>query len=149
MGRQVAGTFGLAPVLHFVGIILCCLGMVMLIPAVVDLADSSPDYQAFVVSGAVTFFTGVSLTLGFAGESLRIGLRQSVLAVLFTWLGAAVFGSLPFLFAANPLSFTDAVFETVSGLSATGSTIYLGLDHASYGILLWRFLLIWVGASGS
>jgi trk system potassium uptake protein TrkH len=145
---RVAAIFGLAPVLHFLGTILCCLGGVMLAPAVVDLLDGSADARVFFSAAAVTLFTGVTLALGFSGEGLRINLRQGVLAVILTWIGASLFGALPFLFAAEPLSLTDAVFETVSGLTATGSTVYVGLDRAPRGILLWRFLLTWMGGFG-
>ena len=130
---RVAAAFGVAPVLHFLGMVFSGLGMVMLIPALVDVVDHSPDAYGFVAAAAVTLFAGVALALGFAGETLRIDLRQGVLAVILTWVGAGMFGSLPFLFAEQPLSFTDAMFETISGLSATGSTIYLGLDQAPRG----------------
>jgi trk system potassium uptake protein TrkH len=143
-----AAIFGLAPVLHFLGIILCCLGGVMLVPAIVDFVDRSPDAYVFLSAAAVTVFAGVTLTLGFSGEELRINLRQGVLAVILTWIGASLLGSLPFMLAARPLSFTDAIFETVSGLTATGSTVYVGLDRAPRGILLWRFLLTWMGGFG-
>jgi trk system potassium uptake protein TrkH len=148
MSPQAAAVFGLAPVLHFLGIILCCLGAVMLLPAAVDMVDGNPDLWAFLAAAAITVFAGVSLALGFAGETLRIGLRQGVLAVILTWMGAGLFGSLPFLLADQPLSLVDATFETVSGLTATGSTIYVGLDQAPRGILLWRFLLTWMGGFG-
>jgi trk system potassium uptake protein TrkH len=148
MSPQAAAIFGLAPVLHFLGIILCCLGAVMLVPAAVDAVDGSPDVRAFLGAAAVTVFAGVTLAVGFAGETLRIGLRQGVLAVILTWIEASLFGSLPFLLADQPLAFVDAIFETVSGLTATGSTIYQGLDRAPRGVLLWRFLLIWLGGFG-
>ncbi len=148
LSARVALVFGLGPVLHFLGIVFCCLGAVMLLPALVDLVGGHAEYRAFVASAAVTVFMGVALALGFAGESLRIGLRQGVLAVILTWIGAALFGCLPFLLSARPMSFTDAIFETVSGLSATGSTVFVGLDQAPRGILLWRFLLIWIGGFG-
>jgi trk system potassium uptake protein TrkH len=116
----VAAAFGVAPVLHFLGMVLSGLGIVMLIPVL----------------------------FGFAGETLRINLRQGVLAVILTCVGAGFFCALPFLFAQRPMGLTDAVFETISGLSATGSTVFVGLDQAPRGILLWRFLLVWMGGFG-
>ena len=118
---RVAAAFGVAPVLHFLGMVFTGLGVVMLIPALVE---QDVDALGFVAAAAVTLFTGVTLALGFAGEKLRINLRQGVLAVILTWIGAGLFGSLPFQFAQQPLGFTDAIFETISGLSATGSTVY-------------------------
>ena len=142
---RVAAAFGVAPVLHFLGMVFTGLGVVMLIPALVE---QDVDALGFVAAAAVTLFTGVTLALGFAGEKLRINLRQGVLAVILTWLGAGLFGSLPFQFAQQPMDFTDAIFETISGLSSTGSTVFVGLDQAPRGILLWRFLLIWLGGFG-
>ena len=76
----------------------------MLIPALFDLVDDNSDAFGFVGAAAVTLFTGVALALGFAGETLRISLRQGVLAVILTWIGAGLFGALPFLFAEQPLT---------------------------------------------
>lgn len=144
---SVAAVFSLAPVLHFLGIVLTGLGAFMILPALVELAGGG-GFRVFAGAAAVTLFTGVSLTLAFSGEAMRINLRQGVLAVILTWIGVSYFGALPFMFADRPLSLTDAVFETVSGLTATGSTVYLGLDGAPRGILLWRFLLVWLGGFG-
>jgi trk system potassium uptake protein TrkH len=147
-GRQTLARIDAAPVLRFLGMVLCCLAGVMLLPAAIDLANGNPEFRVFVAAAAVTLFTGATLTFAFAGGTARIGLRQGVLAVILTWIGTILFGALPFLFAARPLSFTDAIFETTSGLTSTGSTIYVGLDQASRGILLWRFLLAWMGGFG-
>ena len=75
-------------------------------------------------------------------------MRSGVIAVLLTWAGAVAFGALPFVFAEQPLSLTDAVFELASGLTATGSTLHVGLDQMPRGILMWRFLLSWMGGFG-
>ena len=75
-------------------------------------------------------------------------MRSGVIAVLLTWAGAVAFGALPFVFAEQPLSLTDAVFESGVGLTATGSTLHVGLDQTPRGILLWRFLLSWMGGFG-
>ena len=96
----------------------------------------------------VTSFVGVTLTLAFSGKVERIGMRSGVIAVLLTWAGAVAFGALPFVFAEQPLSLTDAVFELASGLTATGSTLHVGLDQTPRGILMWRFLLSWMGGFG-
>jgi trk system potassium uptake protein TrkH len=147
-GRQTPARIGLAPVLRFLGMVLCCLAAVMLLPAAIDLANGNPEFRVFLAAAAVTLFTGGALVGAFSGGTTRIGLRQGVLAVILTWIGTVLFGALPFLFAERPLSFTDAIFETTSGLTSTGSTVYVGLDQASRGILLWRFLLGWMGGFG-
>jgi trk system potassium uptake protein TrkH len=148
-GRQAPARVALAPVLRFFGLVLCCLATVMLAPAALDLADGhAAGFRAFLAAAAATLFAGVALALACSGGAARIGLREGVLAVTLTWAGAILFGALPFLLAERPLSFTDAVFETASGLTATASTVYVGLDRAPRGILLWRFLLAWLGGFG-
>jgi trk system potassium uptake protein TrkH len=64
------------------------------------------------------------------------------------WLVIALFGALPFRFSELDLSFTDSFFESMSGVTTTGSTIIVGLDHAPPGILLWRAILQWLGGVG-
>ena len=64
------------------------------------------------------------------------------------WVVLALFGTLPFMMSTTRLGFTDAFYEAMSGLSTTGGTVIVGLDHAPPGILLWRALLNWFGGIG-
>ena len=66
----------------------------------------------------------------------------------FSWLAMTLFASIPFMFSEIKLSFTDAFFEAMSGITTTGSTVITGLDAAPRGILLWRALLQWLGGIG-
>ena len=77
-----------------------------------------------------------------------MGVREVMLAAPATWITVVTFAALPFVFSSFRLSYTDAVFETMSGITATGSTVIVGLDTAPTGILLWRWLLIWLGGFG-
>ncbi len=81
------------------------------------------------------------------GET-RITTRQAFLLTTLSWLVIGIFGALPFAFADLNLSFTDAVFESMSGITTTGATVLTGLDSAPPGILLWRALLQWLGGIG-
>ena len=65
-----------------------------------------------------------------------------------SWLSVAVFGSLPFIFSSMEMSITDAFFESMSGITTTGSTIISNLENAPKGILLWRAILQWLGGIG-
>ena len=93
-GRPVPFEAALAPVLHFIGIILCCLAAVMLVPALVDLAYDHRNYRTFLAAAGITCFVGISLTCAFSGKITRIGRRDGVLAVILTWAGAVAFGAL-------------------------------------------------------
>jgi trk system potassium uptake protein TrkH len=139
----------LRPVLFVLGILLATLAAAMLVPAVVEAAHGGPDWGVFVLSAGVTLFVGIGLFL--ANRTARasvLSLRQAFLLTTLTWLVIAVFASLPFMLSQLQLDFTDAVFETVSGITTTGSTVIPDLDAASPGILLWRAVLQWMGGIG-
>jgi trk system potassium uptake protein TrkH len=139
----------LRPVFFVLGILLATLAGAMLVPAIVDAAHRGPDWSVFLLSSGVTLFVGIGLFL--ANRTARasvLSLRQAFLLTTLTWLVIAVFASLPFMLSQLRLDFTDAFFETVSGVTTTGSTIIADLDAASPGLLLWRALLNWMGGIG-
>ncbi len=138
----------ISPVFFFVGVMVCFVGGAMLIPALVDLFDGNDDYRVFLTCSAITLFAGFSTALAFHRRRYAMGVREVMLAVPTTWLTVAAFCALPFVFSSLRLSYTDSLFETMSGLTATGSTVIVGLDGAPTGLLLWRFLLIWFGGFG-
>jgi trk system potassium uptake protein TrkH len=132
----------------FVGWVIGTFGIAMLVPALFDLADENPDYRVFLTCSGISLFVGASLALACEQRHYAMGTREIILAVPATWIGATTVGALPFMFSTFGLSFTDAVFETMSGLTATGSSVMIGLDTAPRGLLLWRFLLEWMGGFG-
>jgi trk system potassium uptake protein TrkH len=96
----------------------------------------------------MTLFGGLSMALAFRRARHAMGVREVMLTVPATWLTVVNFASLPFIFSSFRLSYTDALFETMSGITATGSTVIVGLDGAPAGLLLWRWLLVWLGGFG-
>ncbi len=138
----------LRPVLFIIGILLSVLAVAMSIPAVVDAFVGHPDWQVFAASAGVTLFVGVSLILTNRTGWGQFGLRQGFLMTTLAWLVIAIFGALPIAFSELDLSFTDAFFESMSGVTTTGSTVIVGLDDAPPGILLWRAILQWLGGIG-
>ncbi len=153
-GERVARTpqksfaIDVAAVFFFVGVVIVGFGAAMLLPAVLDLINGNADYAVFLTSAGIAVFTGLSLALACHRSRHSMGGREVTLAVPATWLSATVVAALPFMFSQFGLSFVDAVFETMSGLTATGSTVIVGLEGAPPGLLLWRFLLIWMGGFG-
>ncbi len=139
----------LRPILLVLGILLTTLGAAMMLPALVDLSVGSPDWLVFATSSLATFFVGVSLWIANRGYARELTLQQAFLLTTLSWLGLVTFAAIPF--AASPimnLSYTDAFFEAMSGLTTTGSTVIVGLDTAPPGILAWRALLQWLGGVG-
>jgi trk system potassium uptake protein len=132
---------------HIVGFIMIAMGAVMLLPAAVDLMDGNPHWQAFVASSLVTLFIGGLLTVGGHEKSeVLLSIKSAFLLTGLCWIVVAAVGALPLL--AVGLNYTDAFFESMSGLTTTGSTVISGLDQLPRGILLWRSLLNGAGGLG-
>ncbi|WP_204602057.1 TrkH family potassium uptake protein [Paremcibacter congregatus] len=120
----------------------------MLFPALVDVAVDNPDWQVFAICSGIVMFVGGMLFLTNRGEDKELSIQQAFILTVSTWVVIPVFGALPFVYSDLALSYTDAFFEAMSGLSTTGSTVITGLDGAPPGILLWRALLQWFGGVG-
>jgi len=136
------------PILFIVGTLLSTLAVAMCVPAATDLVVGHEDWRAFVISALVTLFFGVSLILTNRVEPFRISLRQAFVVTSLSWLALTVFAALPFAFSGLGLSYTDAFFEAMSGITTTGSTVITNLGAAPPGLLLWRALLQWMGGIG-
>ena len=135
-------------ILYILGLLLCIEAVAMIIPLFVDLIYSNEDWQQFFYSSIVTFFIGLVLFFSFKREKIKIDVRQAFVLTLLAWLLIAFFGSIPFIYVSTSLSYTDAFFESVSGITTTGATVINNLDFLSEGILIWRALLQWFGGIG-
>ncbi len=124
------------------------LGLAMLIPAVADAVTDNPDWAVFMASAFVTLFAGGALILTTREKFRALVVRQAFVLTTLAWIMLAGFAALPFAFSNLGLSYTDAFFEAMSGITTTGSTVISGLDSAPPGILLWRALLQWLGGIG-
>lgn len=137
------------PVFFIVGLLLTLLSVAMCIPAAVDLTTGHPDWQVFLGAAAITLFVGVSLMLSTRTvKGSKLGLRQAFVLTTMSWVAIATFGALPFAFSELEMTAADAFFESMSGVTTTGSTVIDSLDEAPPGILLWRALLQWLGGIG-
>ena len=136
------------PIFMIVGLLLTTLAIGMGIPIAVDAFAGNPDWQVFTVSAAVTLFVGVTMTLTSNTRDIKLGVRQAFVMTTLSWLAITFFAALPFAFSELNLSFTDAFFEAMSGITTTGSTVITGLDSAPPGILIWRAILQWLGGIG-
>ena len=139
----------LSPVLHILGMLLSLLAGTMIIPAGVDYFYGYSNWTAFLAASAITLFFGFGLLLSThirANETL--GLRQAFLLTNSAWILIGIFGALPFLLANTDMTLTNAVFESISGVTTTGSTVIPVIESMSPGILIWRALLQWLGGIG-
>ncbi|MEZ5912594.1 MAG: TrkH family potassium uptake protein [Paracoccaceae bacterium] len=139
----------LRPVGYVIGLLVATLGVTMLFPMIADLLAGDPHWAVFLETGVISILAGGLVALSCAngvGEGLTI--QQSFLLTTGVWIALPVFGALPFVFGAPHVGFTDAMFEAMSGLTTTGSTVFVGLDDMPYGTLLWRGILQWLGGLG-
>ncbi|WP_299841031.1 TrkH family potassium uptake protein [uncultured Jannaschia sp.] len=137
------------PVGYVIGLLLLMLGGAMALPLGADLIERNGHWPVFAETGLITLLCGMSLSLACSnGVRDRLSLQQTFMLTTGVWLMLPVFAALPLMIGATDLSYTDAFFEAMSGLTTTGSTVIVGLDHLPAGILLWRGLLQWFGGIG-
>jgi len=129
------------------GILQIILGVFMIIPIIFQFIYSEID-SSFFGASLVTIIFGILFFLSNLDHDKKLTLQQSFLLTALSWLSIAIFGSLPFIFSDLNFSFTNAFFESMSGITTTGSTIISNLDEMPKSILLWRAILQWLGGIG-
>ena len=134
-------------VFFLIGILLIVLGASMLAPYSLQLIFKEGSHS-FISASIVTCFIGSLFVLGNLENEFRLNLRQTFLFSSLAWFMVAVFGSLPFLLSTQEFSFSEAFFESMSGITTTGATIISDLDNTPKSILLWRAIMQWLGGIG-
>ncbi len=129
------------------GALQIILGLSMIVPILAQFYYNQID-SGFISSSLVTILFGVLFVLSNLDHDKKLNLPQAFLLTSLSWLSIAIFGSLPFIFSDIELSITDAFFESMSGITTTGSTIITNLNETSKSILLWRGMLQWLGGIG-
>ena len=130
------------------GLLLLINGGMMVLPAGLEMLDRGPDAGAFIGCACFSFFIGGLMVLGGRGYSRALSIRQAYFLTTMSWVVMSVFSALPLYFSSADMGFTNAVFESVSGITTTGSTVLVGLDAMPRGLLLWRGMTEWVGGIG-
>ncbi len=138
----------LRPVLYTLGSLVLMLAGGMFVPVLFDLLAGNQDWEIFVLAAFLSASVGGMFMLANRGTGDALNLRQAFLLTFLAWSMLPAFAALPLAFSELNLSYTDAYFEAMSGLTTTGSTIITGLDTAPPGILIWRALLQWFGGIG-
>ena len=129
------------------GILQIILGIFMLIPVIVQFVYNEVD-SSFFGASIVTIIFGTLFFLSNLDHDKKLNLQQAFLLTALSWLSIAIFGSLPFVFSSIEFTFTNAFFESMSGITTTGSTIISNLESIPKGILFWRAILQWLGGIG-
>ena len=134
---------------RILGLLLMMFSVTMVPPVVVDLIYKEQSWMPFVESFGLTLFAGLLLWYPVRGFHKDLRLRDGFLVVAAFWCGLGMTGALPLYLSDVPvMSFTDAVFESVSGLTTTGATVLSGLDALPKAILYYRQQMQWLGGMG-
>jgi trk system potassium uptake protein TrkH len=157
ISRRRSPIIDFSTVLGSLGAFIFFFGFVLLCPIIISIIYDEQVWNAFLISAAVAFIIGGTLYYLFKPER-EIRIREGFLIVILTWLFLSLVGALPFVISGSLHSYTDAVFETMSGLTTTGATIFGGttaggfvnppVESLSKSILFWRALTDWVGGMG-
>ncbi|MCC9621546.1 TrkH family potassium uptake protein [Thalassospira sp. MA62] len=141
--------FRLQPIFFVVGVMVIIIGVSMMVPSAVDLYYGNPDWKIFAQASVTTIGLGGMACLACRSDiGPRVSPRQGYVLTVMSWIAVSLTGALPLWYSSLDISFCDAVFETVSGLTTTGSTILSGLDHMPPGLLVWRSIMQWLGGIG-
>jgi len=128
------------------GIMTALLGAAMIPCWLLDVADNRPEWPVFAASATVLLLFGGGLIILAGGEKERTGAREAFLLTVLVWVVLPAMAAIPFM--GIGMSFTDAMFESISGLTTTGSTVMGQLEYQPRGLLLWRATLEWLGGAG-
>jgi len=134
-------------VFFLIGILLVVLGISMLAPYSMQILYEENSHS-FVSSSFVTIFIGILFILANLEKEFKLNLRQTFLFSTLAWSMVAIFGSLPFLLSPKEFTFSEAFFESMSGITTTGATVITNLDNSPKSILLWRAIMQWLGGIG-
>ena len=136
------------PALNALGLIIMIFGLLMSFPLIVSAVLGDGATLAYDQGLFVTFVAGLLLCAATRSKRRYLRVHDGFLLVAATWVVLPLFGALPLLAYIPELGFTDAYFEAVSGLTATGATVLTGLEHLPISINLWRTFMHWVGGMG-
>ncbi|BCB61869.1 Trk system potassium uptake protein [Halomonas sp. A020] len=137
-----------AQIFKIMSVLWLVLAMFMTLPLMVLLIERDPDAPAFAVSLIIILSATLSTWALTRGVPLELKPWQMFILTAGSWTSISGFASLPLVLGAPQLSFTNAVFESVSAITTTGSTVLVGIDNLSDGLKLWRGLMQWMGGIG-
>ena len=136
------------PVVHVLSKVLMIYACAFLLPLAISLGLADGAHRAFDAAIAATLVSGFALWLLSLRNSRELHTRDGFLLVVLVWTIMPLYSTIPLLVQLPELSFTDAYFEAVSGLTATGATVLSGLDALPPSINVWRTQMHWIGGMG-
>ncbi len=135
-------------VAHVLGLMMAFFGLLYLLPIAWSLAVQDGAVIDFVTAAFINAFVGLAVAAATRRFRRELKPRDGFLLVTLSWVLMSASAAVPLMLALPDLSFTDAYFEAMSGLTTTGSTVLNHLDGLPQSINLWRCTLHWIGGIG-
>ena len=135
-------------VIHALGMMLMLFSVTYILPMITSLIYQDGTLPDFSLAMLMTFLAGALMWVLTRRYKAELSIRHGYLLVVMMWTAIPAFATLPLLFLIDGLSFTDAYFETMSGVTTSGGTVLTGLDTLPQAINLWRHELVWLGGMG-
>jgi trk system potassium uptake protein len=139
---------GLLAVVALIGRVVILFGLLMAVPLAFAVGDHDRAEGAFLMAIGITLVAGMAMSVAMRRFRRELQPRDGFLLVTLTWLTLPAFGALPLMLALPDLSFTDAYFEAMSGLTTTGATVLTGLENLPLSINVWRCFMVLIGGMG-
>ena len=140
--------FNFRPIALVGGTVVCSVGFLLFIPLIVELIYQTDSWQSYAVPILLYLIVGGSLVISNKNLELKISIKEAFVITVISWLLMAILCSVPFIYTQSDLSLIDSLFESMSGITTTGSSIINNLEDLPKGILIWRALLQWLGGIG-
>ncbi len=140
--------FNFKPIALVGGTVICVVGFLLFIPLITEIIYKTESWQSYAVPILLYLIVGGSLVITNKNIELKVTVKEAFLITVLAWVFFAFLCAIPFIYTQINLSFVDSLFESMSGITTTGSTILSNLDDLPKGILIWRALLQWIGGIG-
>ncbi len=140
--------FNFKPIALVSGTVICAIGFLLIIPLITEIIYRTESWQSYTVPILLYLIVGGSLVITNRNIELKISTKEAFIITVLSWILLCILCSVPFIFTQTDLSVIDALFESMSGITTTGSTVLNNLDGLPKGILIWRALLQWLGGIG-
>ena len=137
------------PVVFVFGTLIVVLSAAMIVPFLLDLHDGRRESaRAFLSTGFIGIVAGSVMAMAARGDNSNLSVRAGFILTAGSWAVLALWAAIPMRYSGIGLDWTDAIFESMSGLTTTGATVITGLDTQPRGLLMWRAILQWIGGIG-
>ena len=140
--------FNIKPIALVGGTIVCAVGFLLFIPLITEIIYQTESWQSYAVPIMIYLIVGGSLVITNRANEFQVSIKEAFIITVLSWILVAVLSAVPFIYTEINLTVIDALFESMSGITTTGSTVINNLDILPKGILIWRAILQWFGGIG-